>query len=171
MLQRSFHKDNYCTPIKVNFKFKDILKTTTVILVLILFMYTGVSKLIEYNKFVFQMQRVPLPLIQNLAPTLGGVVPIIEIALVIMLYFEKSRFLGLIGSLTLLVSFETYIIWMKSLEVQLGIRLPCTCGGIISSMGWTEHLLFNAIFIILLALSTYFDWTNRTQNRTKNVYK
>src|SRR5699024_6776445 len=125
--------------------------------------YTGVSKLLEYSKFVFQMQRVPLPLVQNLAPSLGWVVPIIEIALVAMLYFEKSRFWGLIGSLTLMVSFETYILWMKSLEVQLGIRLPCTCGGIISSMCWTEHLIFNAIFIILLALSTYFDWTNKTQ--------
>lgn len=171
MLQRSFHKDNYRTPIKVDFKFKDILKTTTVNLVIILFMYTGVSKLIEYNKFVFQMQRVPLPLIQKLAPTLGWVVPIIEIALVIMLYFDKSRFMGLIGSITLLVSFETYIIWMKSLEIQFGIRLPCTCGGIISNMGWTEHLIFNAIFIILLVISIYFDRAKRTQKRTKNVYK
>ena len=171
MLQGSFHKDSYNTPIKVDFKFKDILKTITVILVIILFMYTGVSKLIEYNKFVFQMQRVPLPLIQNLAPTLGLAVPIIEIALVTMLYFDKSRFMGLIGSLTLMVSFETYIIWMKSLELQFGVRLPCTCGGIISNMGWTEHLIFNAIFIILLALSTYFEWTIRTQKRTKNFYK
>ena len=169
MLQKSCHKDNYSTPIKGDFKFKDTLKTTTVVLVIILFMYTGISKLLEYNKFVFQMQRVPQPLVQNLAPIIGWVVPILEILLVAMLYFEKSRLLGLIGSLTLMVSFETYIIWMKSLELQFGIRLPCTCGGIISSMGWNAHLIFNAVFIVLLALSIHIERLYRVQKRKKAV--
>src|SRR5690606_40838422 len=67
-----------------------------------------------------------------------------------------TRLWGLIGSLTLMLSFEAYIAWMKIMEIQTGMRLPCTCGGIVSQMGWTTHLYFNGIFILLLSLSIYF---------------
>jgi hypothetical protein len=34
-----------------------------------------------------------------------------------------------------------------------GSHLPCTCGGIISDVGWKEHLYFNGLFIIISILS------------------
>ena len=124
-------------------------------LTILLFMYTAVSKLFQQSVFVFQMRRAPLPLMYTLAPVIGWVVPIIELVLVALLYLNRTRLLGMVCSLMLLVSFEVYITGMKIMEMQTGIRLPCTCGGIISNMGWTAHLLFNAVFIFLLGLSIY----------------
>lgn len=140
---------------------KEAFITFTVMLTLLLFMYTSVSKLLEYDKFVFQMRRAPQPLMQTWAPVIGWAVPAIELLLVPLLFVGRSRFWGLIGSLILMVSFEIYIIWMTIMEVQTGIKLPCTCGGIISSMGWTAHLLFNAVFIFLLGLSVYYERQKR----------
>lgn len=130
--------------------------TVTVIATLLLFMYTAVSKLLNYDLFVFQMQLVPSDRLSRWAPFLGRAVPIIELILVLLLYLNKTRLWGLIGSLTLMLSFEAYIAWMKIMEIQTGMRLPCTCGGIVSQMGWTTHLYFNGIFILLLSLSIYF---------------
>ena len=135
--------------------------TVTVIATLLLFMYTAVSKLLNYDLFVFQMQLVPSDWLSTWAPFLGRAVPIIELVLVLLLYLNKTRLWGLIGSLTLMLSFEAYIAWMKIMEIQTGMRLPCTCGGIVSQMGWTTHLFFNGIFILLLSLSIYFLQTRK----------
>lgn len=136
----------------------ELIITTTIVMVILLFMYTGVSKLLEYDKFVFQMRRAPHSFTQAWAPFLGRAVPLAELLLVLFLFLDKTRFWALIGSLILMVFFEVYIIWMKIIEVQTGIKLPCTCGGIISNMGWTAHLLFNAVFIFFLGLSVYYKW-------------
>ena len=136
---------------------KEAFITITVMLTILLFMYTAVSKLLQQSVFVFQMRRAPLPLMQTLAPIIGWAVPIIELMLVALLFINRTRLLGMVCSLILMVSFEVYITGMKIMEMQTGVRLPCTCGGIISNMGWTAHLLFNAVFIILLGLSIYYD--------------
>lgn len=135
---------------------KEAFITLTVMLTILLFMYTAVSKLLQQSVFVFQMRRAPLPLMQTLAPIIGWAVPIIELVLVVLLYVNRTRFLGIVCSLVLMVSFEVYIIGMKIIEMQTGVDLPCTCGGIVSNMGWTTHLLFNAVFIFLLGLSIYY---------------
>lgn len=136
---------------------KDAFITFTLMVTILLFMYTAASKLLSYKTFVFQIQLAPFPLIGTLAPFLGWAVPITEIVFVLLLYLNRTRYWGMIGSFVLMVSFETYISWMKLMEIQTGVRLPCTCGGIISNMGWTTHLLFNAVFIFLLGLSIYYE--------------
>lgn len=140
---------------------KETLITCTVLLTILLFMYTAVSKLLEYDKFVFQMRLAPLPMIRTWAPIVAWIIPIVELLLVALLYKKRTRYLGMVSSLVLLTCFEIYITWMKIVEMQTGARLPCTCGGIISTMGWTTHLLFNAVFILLLGLSIYYDRTKR----------
>ena len=103
---------------------KEAFITFTVMLTILLFMYTAVSKLFQQSVFVFQMRRAPLPLMYTLAPVIGWVVPIIELVLVALLYLNRTRLLGMVCSLMLLVSFEVYITGMKIMEMQTGIRLP-----------------------------------------------
>ena len=140
---------------------KEAFTTLTTLLTILLFMYTAVSKLLEYDKFVFQMRLAPLPLMQSWASVIGRIVPIVELALVVLLFVDRMRYWGLICSLMLMVLFEIYIIWMKIMEIQTSLRLPCTCGGIVSKKGWATHLLFNAVFIFLLGLSIYYEWKKR----------
>lgn len=130
------------------------MKKTTIqeiitLLLIILFAYTAASKFLEYDKFVFQMRLAPVPVMAWLAPVLGWLVPIVETLLVIGLslglYIPRLLRQSLIASVALLSLFELYITAM----LLTGRHLPCTCGGIISTMSWKQHLVFNAIFIFL----------------------
>lgn len=129
--------------------FSDIIS----ILLLLLFVYTATSKFLDYDKFVFQMRLAPLPFMHWAAPILGWLMPSIEMLLVIMLAIgiieSKYQTVGIYASLILLLSFEIYISGM----LLSGMRLPCTCGGIISKMSWKQHLVFNGIFIIFSAIA------------------
>jgi hypothetical protein len=123
------------------------------ILLLLLFAYTATSKMLDYDKFVFQMKLAPLPLMQWAAPTLGWLMPLIELIiagmLVIGLLHYPYRLTGIYAALILLIVFEIYISFM----LLSGKNLPCTCGGIISKMTWTQHLIFNGLFIIISTLA------------------
>lgn len=125
------------------------------VLIIILFSYTGINKLLEYEKFVFQMRLAPLPILWPLAPIIGWLVPVAELVTVVGLYLNRTRILALRASLALMILFEVYIMWVRS----TGLDLPCTCGGIISSMDWTTHFIFNAIVIVLIVLALILQKT------------
>ncbi len=116
-----------------------------IFLFVLLFAYTSTSKFLDYQLFVFQMRLAPLPRMTILAPILGWVIPVTESLLVIGLLSTKYRIKSLYTSVVLLLLFEAYITAM----LLTGHHLPCTCGGIISTLGWKTHLLFNAVYIAL----------------------
>jgi hypothetical protein len=122
---------------------KPLIQLVCVALLILLFTYTGVSKLLDHYRFVFQMRLSPLVPVKMAAPILGWVVPVLELA--IGLLMEKWRRISLYVSLVLLSLFEVYIIAM----LLSGIKLPCACGGVIAFMSWKQHVLFNACFIAL----------------------
>jgi uncharacterized membrane protein YphA (DoxX/SURF4 family) len=125
-------------------------------LLLLLFIYTSVSKFLDYDKFVFQMRLSPVPLMKILAPILGWLMPFIEVLIAIGLaagfFYDNLKIKALYSSVMLLIIFEIYI----GIMLLSGSNLPCTCGGIISQMGWEQHLLFNAFFIIAGIISLSF---------------
>jgi len=131
-------------------------------LFVLLFAYTALSKFLDYNLFVFQMRRAPLPLIQAMAPVLGWIVPLIEICLVIGLLTNRYASKAQIASVGLLIIFELYITGM----LLSGYPLPCSCGGIISKMSWKQHLIFNAAFIII-GLAGILQNTNISRKEIK----
>ena len=114
-------------------------------LLLLLFSYAAISKLLDYHRFVFQMKLAPLPLMKMMAPLFGWLLPMMEGLVVFALFFTRYRLKGLYAAVTLLLVFEIYITGM----LLSGLDLPCTCGGIISKLSWKQHLVFNALFIII----------------------
>lgn len=127
-----------------------------------LFGYSAMSKILEHEKFVFQMSIAPVPLMATFAPLLSWVVPIVEIGIVLLLLFNQWRKAGLIASALLLAVFEIYI----SAMLLSGLDLPCTCGGIISKMTWTNHLIFNALFILLALIPVLIE---RSHSKPSNI--
>jgi hypothetical protein len=125
-----------------------VVKDVVPILLIVLFAYTATSKFLDYDKFVFQMRLAPVPLMTIFAPLLGYLVPAIEILIAISLgvgfFYSTIKINALYSSVILLSIFEVYI----AIMLLSGSHLPCTCGGIVSQMGWKQHLLFNAFFII-----------------------
>jgi hypothetical protein len=130
------------------------------VLLLLLFIYTATSKFLDYDRFVFQMKLAPVPLMKWAAPILGWLVPAMETLLVIGIttgfFIPKVIIKALYASIMMLSMFEIYI----GIMLLSGSQLPCTCGGIISKMGWGQHLLLNAFFIIMGYVSIRFQKTN-----------
>lgn len=133
--------------------------TGIVFLLILLWTYTASSKFLDYDRFVFQLSLVPFWPIYQTASIIAITIPILESVLAILLIKEKWRFYGVLYSMLLLICFEFYI----GLLLVISPHLPCTCGGIISTMGWKSHLVFNAVLILCCAYYIY-----ETKINTKN---
>lgn len=109
-------------------------------LLIILFIYTGLNKLMDIDKFRLEIGRSPF--IQKLAPLIAYALPVGEMMLSLALIIKRTRLLGLYLSFSLMALFTGYI-WLM---LNYAHDLPCSCGGIISKLSWQEHLVFNAVF-------------------------
>jgi len=130
----------------------EIVNVTAAVLLMMLFGYTAIMKLMEYDKFIFQMQLAPVPLMHTLAPILAWLLPLLELLVVGLLitglFKDKWQFTGFFAAFFLLLSFQLYITVM----LISGLKLPCTCGGLISGMSWVAHLWFNGAFMTIALL-------------------
>lgn len=114
-----------------------------------LFLCTALSKLYNPAGFIGAMQHNPL--LFPYAHLLSWMVPLIEIAIVLLLFFPLTRRIGMLMSVILLSIFAGYIGYM----LLINSKLPCTCGGIMEDMSWVQHLLFN-LSIAFLSLAAWF---------------
>ena len=112
-------------------------------LLILLFTYTAISKLTDYANFVrFIDESSP---IHKGADTIGWLLPVTELVVVLLLFFERARRAGLHASLLLLVLFTFYLLYMLLFVADL----PCSCGGVLNKMSWQQHVWFNLFFILI----------------------
>jgi hypothetical protein len=108
------------------------------LLLIMLWVYAAVSKLIDYDLFVEQLKRQPLP---GWAPfLLSWLLPAAEITTALLLCAQITRHYGLAASWIMLACFTIYT--GLALTGAYG-SIPCSCGGIFSFMQWKGHLVFN----------------------------
>lgn len=124
-------------------KAKKIIVDIIISLYVLLFLYAASSKLIEYDKFQLQISKSPI--ITDYAPIIVWMVPALEIIISIMLLIKKTLMLGLYAALGLMCLFTAYIYAILNFSDDI----PCSCGGVLQKMGWTEHLIFNIGFVLL----------------------
>ncbi|MBA4166092.1 MAG: hypothetical protein H0X41_00850 [Chitinophagaceae bacterium] len=105
--------------------------------------YAAFSKLYVFNNFRFQLLGHPMLL--SHATFFAGLVPILEIVIACLLIFPITRKAGALASLSLLILFTMYILYMFGFYPHQ----PCSCGGIISRLSWSQHILFNMLFIFI----------------------
>lgn len=110
---------------------------------IMLFVYAALTKLLDYQKFVVQLGQSPI--LTDYAQVLAVVVPFIELGISLMLIFPKTRLKGLYAAFGLMVMFTTYIV----LASRFSDYVPCSCGGVLEGMTWTQHLIFNTVFVLL----------------------
>jgi uncharacterized membrane protein YphA (DoxX/SURF4 family) len=130
------------------------------VLFIILFLYTGISKLMEYA--VFKEQIADSPILQPIAPFIAWGLPFTEFLVTILLIIPRWRLKGLYASLILMVAFTGYI----GAIMIFNKELPCSCGGIISELSWQGHLIFNSIFILLAFAGVLLEKLTRQLNKT-----
>ena len=120
---------------------KEILTDLIVYLFIVLFMYTAASKILTIDKFASTLAKSPL--IGSYHVIVAWAIPILEIAISLVLIVSSFRKWGLFASLVLMSVFTLYLLYM----VFSGNKLPCHCGGVISTMTWQQHIWFNLGFV------------------------
>jgi hypothetical protein len=123
-------------------------------LLIFLFIYTGVSKLLDYQTFRRQLGQSPF--ITSYASILAWALPLGEIIIAGMLSFNRSRLPGLYLSFFLLCLFTFYLTAM----LQLSYYIPCSCGGVLQSLSWQAHIVLNIGFILLATAGTLLQPKN-----------
>lgn len=125
--------------------FRSQISWLTEILYAFLFSYTGYSKLSDIGPFTKGISKTPI--FGHYAGIIAYGVPILEIVLAfgIVMPFRRIKHVSLALSVVLLGIFTVYLIVM----ILFVKEKLCHCGGVIGSMGWTHHLVFNLVFLLL----------------------
>lgn len=122
---------------------KTIFLDIVVFLFVVLFLYAATSKILDFDTFSAQIGKSPL--IMRYPRFIAYSVPAVEILISIVLLIPRLQIIGFFMSYTLMLLFTLYI----SFILLFSPYVPCSCGGILQSMGWTEHLVFNTAFVLL----------------------
>lgn len=127
-------------------------------ILLIVFLYTSLSKFRELNSFRFVLEQSSI--LKPFAYILYWLLPLVEFILAVLLFIPATRVKAIYFSLFLLALFIVYLSYMLSLPSRLRI---CNCGGIISSLSWEKHILLNFILLIMgiTALILYRSKVNK----------
>jgi uncharacterized membrane protein YphA (DoxX/SURF4 family) len=131
------------------------------VLFAVLFVYAAVSKLLAYDEFQAQIGQSPL--LTNHVWWISWFIPFIEILVALMLFIPRLQLVALYASFSLMFMFTAYI----SFILTFSPFVPCSCGGILSSMGWTSHLIFNIAFTLLAIIGIFI--LNRKKKQSQSL--
>lgn len=132
---------------KISDSLKGIIVEAICLLYIFLFVYAAVSKLLDFENFQIQLGQSPL--VSAFTLYLSWFIPSIELVISILLIIPSTRRAGLTASYFLMVMFTAYIF----IILNYSSFVPCSCGGILEKMNWTQHLVFNFVFISLALLA------------------
>jgi len=124
-----------------------------------LFLYTAYAKIIDHDRFLKGLTRVHL--ISGFAVFLSFAVPIVEIIVVLLLLIPRIAITGLYCFITIMTVFTIYIISAMTWEK----KLPCSCGGAIEKLSWSQHIWFNLTYI---SIAIFALWLNKLNTSFKN---
>ncbi len=120
-------------------------------LFILLFVYTAISKWLDFASFKAVIAESPL--IGSVFYAVAWLLPLLELCVAGLLLFPSTRTMGLYAAAILMIAFTTYIIYM----LLYASKLPCSCGGVIKYLSWRTHLVFNTIWIVLSVIAIKQD--------------
>ena len=119
-------------------------------LLVLLFVYTAVTKLHTYSYFKGAMFKTPV--LRPYVDILAWLIPSVEIAVSLLLLFNKTKKIGYYAACLLMTIFTGYVIFIL---VKYAGRLPCNCGGVVGHITWQQHLILNFSFLLLSVRAIY----------------
>ncbi|WP_293299853.1 MauE/DoxX family redox-associated membrane protein [Pedobacter sp. UBA4863] len=123
----------------------------------LVFIYAGVSKLMDYSNFKVQLSKSPI--LADYANTVSWAVPVLELSIAAKLFVAGLREFALYAFLFLMSSFTIYLLVI----LNFSDHIPCSCGGILQKMSWEGHIIFNLAIITINLLAIYLF--NKTQGK------
>jgi hypothetical protein len=138
-------------------------------LLIILFVYTAISKYADLENFQSSLEESPL--IGSYSTFISYTLPLLELIIALLLMVPQTRLAGFYASFLLMFIFTLYICYMLLFTPDL----PCSCGGVISEMTWTQHMIFNICFTVLSFVGAWLQRLlvrdNRKQQTVSYTYK
>ncbi|QHS63027.1 MauE/DoxX family redox-associated membrane protein [Chitinophaga agri] len=113
------------------------------ILLVALFTYAAISKLLQYDTFQHQLGQSPF--VTAYANVIVWLLPLSELAIAALLVIPGTRLTGLYLSFAMMLAFTIYIYAI----LHYSYFVPCSCGGLLSQMNWDQHFIFNIVFTLI----------------------
>ena len=135
-------------------KYREAIVEVTGLLFIILFAYAGLTKLLEGHLFYDNIRNSPVLGGKAMAALASLAIPLLELTVALLLIWKKTRLMGLYGAMGLMLLFTGYTLAI----VFFSPYRPCSCGGVISLLSWEQHLVLNAILLLLALLAI---WSSR----------
>ncbi|WP_017733380.1 MauE/DoxX family redox-associated membrane protein [Nafulsella turpanensis] len=117
---------------------------------ILLLAYTGISKLLDLKQFSQDLLSQPLP--DSLHPLLVWLLPAAELGAALLLAWKPQRPFAWWPAFGLMGMFTLYTVLILSGAFAY---VPCSCGGMLESLSWKEHLLVNSFFCFLSLSGLY----------------
>jgi len=113
--------------------------TGIVFLLILLWVYTAASKLVDFNAFERELANQTFS--RKTAQILLWVIPTVELVAAFLLLLNKTRLAGLTFSFFLLLLFTGYVALVLADYYD---RVPCSCGGCLSN--WIGKRIFGLTY-------------------------
>lgn len=117
--------------------------------IMLLLLYTALSKLWDYQ--LFRSALAASPLLKPVSGVIAWLLPVTELLVAVLLFIPAFRLKGLRAALILITVFTLYLIYMVSFTPDL----PCNCGGVLKWLTWKAHIFFNLFFILLSVMGIF----------------
>lgn len=130
-------------------------------LLILLFAYTAASKMLTYPLFVVQIGLSPI--LPAFSQQVAWLVPLVEFLVALLLAIPSLRLIGLYSSWVLMFLFTLYV----GAILTLASHIPCSCGGVLETLSWEQHLVFNFSFLAFNTL--VLIWHHRDQRLATQV--
>ncbi|WP_346319380.1 MauE/DoxX family redox-associated membrane protein [Chitinophaga sp. YIM B06452] len=128
-------------------------------LLVMLFVYAALSKVADVKQFKIDMYNQPFP--KWISSILLWVVPGGELLIAAALLWSRARIYGLWGSALLMGAFTIYT---ATVLMNAFGKIPCSCGGVIKHLSWSQHLILN-VFFLLLSITGLFLLKRKPGNK------
>ena len=130
-------------------------------LYVLLFVYAGFSKILDFQNF--QVQLGQSPLLSAFAGWISVFIPIFEFVICILIIIPRSRLIGLFLAYGLMTLFTVYIF----IILHYSSFVPCSCGGVLEKLNWKQHLIFNIFFVFLAVIAIFIHLFSLTGDGVK----
>lgn len=121
----------------MSMQIKDYFEKGAAYCIALLFVYSAVSKILEFEEFQAQLGQSPLTSIY--AGYISYALIAIELIIAFLVCLPRYRRTALKGASFLMLLFTAYIVAI----LNFSDTIPCSCGGIIEQFDWKSHLWFN----------------------------
>lgn len=142
-------------------KTKNILLEVIVALLILLWVYTAISKWGNHQAFYRQLSWNPTT--SGYQDILFYLLPGVELLAVWFLLFKPIRIYGLWLSAVLMLVFTVYVFYVIYINPT---KATCTCGGVLSIMTWKQHLAFNISYLLLCCTGIYLHHKDQHKDHT-----